>query len=72
MKSKTLFYLILLTFFASLIPAMHAQTFSVIHSFTGGTGRQWPYAGVTIRGNALYGTTSDGSERCGTVYQLTH
>ena len=36
MKSKTLFYLILLTLFASLIPAMHAQTFSVIHAFTGG------------------------------------
>ncbi len=34
MKFKTLFYLILLTLFASLIPAVHAQTFSVIHSFT--------------------------------------
>ncbi len=57
MKSKTLFYLILLTLFASLIPAMHAQTFSVIHTFTGGTDGGRPYAGVTIRGNALYGTT---------------
>ena len=36
MKSKTLFYLFLLTVFAWLIPAVHAQTFSVIHSFTGG------------------------------------
>ena len=35
MKSKTLFYLILLTLFASLIPAMHAQTYSVLYSFTG-------------------------------------
>ena len=33
MKPKTLFCLILLTFLVSLIPAMHAQTFSVIHSF---------------------------------------
>ncbi len=74
MKFKTLFYLTLLTFVASLIPAVHAQTFSVIHSFTGGTDGKTPQAGVTIRGNALYGTTSgEGSEwSCGTVYQLTH
>ena len=70
MKSKTLFYLILLTFFALLIPAVHAQTFSVIHNFTvaenGGSD-----TGVTIRGNALYiaqwGITSYGS-----VCQLTY
>ncbi len=62
MKSKILFYLILLTLFASFISAAHAQTFSVIHHFTYYT----PSAGVTIRGNALYGTA------CGTVYQLTH
>ena len=37
MKSKTLFYLILFTLFTSFIPAMHAQTYSVIHTFTGGT-----------------------------------
>ena len=35
MKSKTLFSLVVLTLFTSLIPAMHAQTFSVIHTFTG-------------------------------------
>jgi len=67
MKSKTVFYLILLTFFASFIPAMHAQTFSVIHTFTGGPGGKSPGAGVTLRGNALYGTTED----CA-VYQLTN
>ena len=72
MKSKILFYLILLTFFASLIPAVHAQTFSVIHTFTGGAGGGWPSAGVTIRGNALYGTTFGDYGNCGTVYQLTH
>jgi len=71
MKSKTLFYLILLTFLASLIPAMHAQTFSVIHSFTAGAGGKAPFAGVTIRGNTFFGTTS-GNDGCGTVYQLTH
>jgi uncharacterized repeat protein (TIGR03803 family) len=71
MKSKALFYLILLTFFASLIPAAHAQTFSVIHNFTGGPRGQGSLAGVTIRGNVLYGTTSS-YDNCGTVYQLTH
>ena len=71
MKSKTFFYLILLTFFASLIPTMHAQTFSVIHSFTGADGTE-PNAGVTIRGNVLYGTSNGYGNGNGTVYQLTH
>jgi len=68
MKSKILFYLILITLLALLIPAVHAQTFSVIHSFSG-TGAEGgaPTAGVAIRGNALYGTTG---ANCGTVYQL--
>ncbi len=58
MKSTTLFSLVVLTLFTSLIPAMHAQTFSVIHTFTGTGGEGiGPQAGVTIRGNALYGTT---------------
>ncbi len=45
MKSKTLFYLILLTLFTSLIPAAHAQTFSVIHSFTGRTDGAYAFCG---------------------------
>ncbi len=72
MKLKTLFHLILLTLLTSLIPAAHAQTFSVLHAFTGGIGGGGPYAGVTIRGNALYGTTSGSPDSYGTVYQLTH
>ena len=63
---------ILLTMTVS--PAMQAQTLTVLHSFTdtafdGG----YPNAGVTIRGNALYGTTQEGGlscgngRRCGTV-----
>jgi len=73
MKSKTLFYLILIIFLASLIPAMRAQTFSVLHSFTEGPDGTVPDAGVTIRGNALYGTTTGFSQsyNCGAVYQLT-
>ncbi len=66
MKSKTLFSLVVLTLFASLTPAMHAQTFSVIHAFTGtGTDDGQPFLGVTIRGNALYGDANF-------VYQLTN
>ena len=69
MKSKTLFYLILLTFLLTLTTAMHAQTYSVIHTFTplevGSS-----YAGVAIRGNALYGTAGY-FNGVGVVYQLT-
>ena len=57
MKSKALSYLFLLTFFSLLIPAVHAQTFSVIHNFTLTDGAS-PYGGLTIRGNTLYGTTT--------------
>ncbi len=68
MKPKTLFYSILLTIVTSLIPAAHAQTFSVIKAFSGGTDGEFPYAGVTIRENALYGTTYGNpyENNCGT------
>jgi len=68
MKSKTLFYLILLTLLTLLISVAHAQTFSVIYSFANHADGSDPTAGVTIRGNALYGTTA----QTGAVYQLTH
>jgi uncharacterized repeat protein (TIGR03803 family) len=39
-------------------PAAQAQTFHVIHTFTGRTDGGWPYAGVTIdKSGNLYGTT---------------
>ena len=69
MKSRILFYLILITFLATLIPAVHAQTFSVIYTFTGHTDGAYPWAGVTIRGNALYGTAGS---YWSSAYQLTH
>ena len=69
MKSKILLHLILLTFLASLVQPVHAQAFSVIHTFTGiGAEGGTPTAGVTIRGNALFGTTTF---NCGSVYKLT-
>ena len=53
--------------------AAQAQTFSVIHNFTGtgGDGVN-PDAGVTLRAGSLYGTTCcGGSNNHGTVYQIT-
>jgi uncharacterized repeat protein (TIGR03803 family) len=71
---------ILLTFAVAVIPAT-AQTFTVLHTFTGGADGAYPYAGVTIdaAGN-LYGTTGYGGNTggncspsgCGTAYKLTH
>jgi len=69
MKLKTRVFLSLITLGAFLSPAVYAQTFSVIHSFTGSDGA-YPEAGVTIRAGSLYGTTSaGGSNSAGTVYQ---
>ncbi len=75
-KLTTLVSLCLVAFVGSLSPAAQAQTFSVIHTFTGsGGGGAIPKSGVTIRAGVLYGTTylndlgSDSGE--GAVYQMT-
>jgi len=59
-----------------------AQTFTVLHSFTGGVDGGQPNAGLTIdRAGNLYGTTSSGGQLrtcqpepqgCGTVFKLAH
>ncbi len=61
----------------ALVPASlvsYAQTFSVIHAFTGGADGRFPNAGVTIRGNSLFGTTSTSGDfddpSYGVVYQV--
>jgi len=47
----------------------HAQTFSVLHTFSGGADGYQPYSGVTIdRGGHLYGTTSEYTG--GTIYEM--
>ena len=53
--------------------AAQAQTFSVLHNFTGGGDGGSPYAGVTLDGAGdLYGTAAKGGVGYGTVYQLKH
>jgi uncharacterized repeat protein (TIGR03803 family) len=67
-------YLLLVGFVLLLAAstAAQAQTFSVIHSFSGGDGSN-PDAGVTIRAGILYGTTCcGGNNNHGTVYQIAH
>lgn len=72
MKLKTLAYFSLITLVASLRPAASAQTFSVIHTFTGGPDGAYPQAGVTLRAGNLYGTTSNVNfVGNGVVYELT-
>jgi uncharacterized repeat protein (TIGR03803 family) len=63
-----------------LIGIAQAQTFNVIHNFTGGQDGGNPHAGLTIdRGGNLYGTDVNGGIQncgfgygCGTVFQLRH
>jgi uncharacterized repeat protein (TIGR03803 family) len=54
-------------------PHSHAQTFSVIHNFTGGSDGGNPLAGFTIDGAGyLYGTTNaGGASGVGTVFKVT-
>jgi hypothetical protein len=66
MKLKALVSLSLITLVTSLSSIAQAQTFSVVHAFTAAEGSE-PQAGVTVRGNLLYGTTTTFP---GTVYQL--
>src|ERR1035437_9136072 len=57
----------------NLIPAgrVTAQTFTTLHTFTGGSDGANPYAGLILSGNTLYGTAySGGSGNAGTVFAL--
>ncbi len=53
---------------------VQAQTFTVLHSFTGGADGDLPSAGVTLdRAGNLYGTTEyGGTGSAGAVYKLAH
>ena len=54
-------------------PAAQAQTFQVIHAFTGGEDGGNPEAGLTVdaAGN-FYGTTEFGNQSAGTGFKLVH
>src|SRR5271165_1484050 len=73
------FLLVLLLVLLTPQPAQ-AQTFKVLHTFTGGVDGAWPYAGLTMdRAGNLYGTTQNGGKvgcgsgsGCGTVFKLSH
>jgi uncharacterized repeat protein (TIGR03803 family) len=53
--------------------AVQAQTYQVIHNFTGGVDGQEPNFGITIDATGtLYGTTFEGDTGTGTAYKLAH
>ena len=78
--------LALVVMFAATViaaPAAQAQTFKVLHTFTGGIDGAAPYAGLTMdRAGNLYGTAAFGGtgacenfqspSGCGTVFRLVH
>ena len=72
MQTKKLFYTTMVVMFLAMIPAIQAQSFSVMHEFAGGADGAFPVGGVTLdaKGN-VYGTTSDGgSFTVGVVFKV--
>ncbi len=66
---------ILAVLFAAIVLSVcaTAQTYTVLHEFTGGSDGGGPLAGLTMdTGGRLYGTTSAGGSGNGTVFQLKH
>ena len=50
-----------------------AQTFKVLYTFGGYGGGAFPQTGLTIdAAGSLYGTTSEGGQNAGNIFQLTH
>jgi hypothetical protein len=76
--------IILFALAVMLMQSAQAQTYTVVHNFTGGADGATPLAGVTLdRAGNLYGTTSGGGytggrctgrgmHGCGVVYELKH
>jgi uncharacterized repeat protein (TIGR03803 family) len=54
------------------LPAQ-AQTFTVLHNFSGGADGKYPQTTLTLdRGGNLYGTTNRGGLDYGTIFRLTN
>ncbi len=67
-----LFLMFVLLFISLTAQSVQAQTYTVIHNFTGGQDGANPYAGLTIdRAGNLYGTASGGGLGFGTVFKLS-
>ncbi len=65
----------LLTFALAIVcsQSAQAQTFTVLHAFTGGQDGGEPSAGLTLdKAGNLYGTTDAGGVGFGTVFKLSH
>jgi len=76
-----LFTLVLVALTVVASQSAQAQTFKVLHTFTGGADGGYPYAGLTMnRAGNLYGTAGGGGNTggncgnagCGTVFKLAH
>src|SRR5215469_12179645 len=73
-----LLFLLLIVFVVDSCQCAQAQTFQLIHTFSGAMDGGTPYAGLTIdRAGNLYGTAYQGGDLtcdapwgCGTIYQL--
>jgi uncharacterized repeat protein (TIGR03803 family) len=71
---------LVLTLAMTLVQGLHAQTFTVLHAFTGGGDGAAPMAGLTMNAaGTFYGTTQFGGDLshcpgngCGSVFKLTH
>lgn len=65
---------IMLAFVVPSSQSAHAQTLTVLHSFSGDPDGAGPFAGVTLdSAGSLYGTTyAGGTRNQGTIYQLKH
>ncbi len=63
-----------LLFFSTLfLSSANAQTFTVLHAFTGNPDGASSYASLLLAGGVLYGTTEQGGDQtcnCGTVFKI--